>query len=73
MLAAWTPGVPELLLIGAVILLLFGAKKVPEMARALGKSQKEFKKGMAEGHAEADEDDEASGAAKPAAAEEKKD
>ncbi|MGC4017318.1 MAG: twin-arginine translocase TatA/TatE family subunit [Luteolibacter sp.] len=37
-------GTPELVLIFIVILLLFGAKKLPELARGLGKSMGEFKK-----------------------------
>ena len=37
-------GGPELLIILAIILLLFGAKKLPELAKGLGKSMKEFKK-----------------------------
>lgn len=41
-------GAPELLLILIVILLLFGAKRLPSLARALGKSLSEFKKGKAE-------------------------
>jgi len=41
-------GAHELLLILLVLLLLFGAKKIPEIARGLGKSVSEFKKGMRE-------------------------
>lgn len=37
-------GGPELLLIMFIILLLFGADKLPELARGLGKSVREFKK-----------------------------
>lgn len=37
-------GLPEMLVIGLVILLLFGAKKLPELARGIGKSMGEFKK-----------------------------
>ena len=37
-------GTPELVLIFVVILLLFGAKKLPELARGVGKSMGEFKK-----------------------------
>lgn len=37
-------GGPELMMILFVILLLFGANKLPELARGLGKSVKEFKK-----------------------------
>ena len=36
-------GVPELIIIAVVIILLFGAKKLPDMARSLGKSAKIFK------------------------------
>ena len=43
------PGGPELLIVGAVVLLLFGAKKLPDLARSLGRSSSEFKKGMREG------------------------
>jgi sec-independent protein translocase protein TatA len=38
-------GAQELLLILLIVLLLFGAKKIPEIARGLGKSVAEFKKG----------------------------
>ena len=41
-------GGPELLIILAIILLLFGAKKLPELAKGLGKSMKEFKKAAQE-------------------------
>jgi sec-independent protein translocase protein TatA len=41
-------GAQELLLIFLVLLLLFGAKKIPEIAKGLGKSVSEFKKGMRE-------------------------
>ena len=37
-------GVPEILIILAVILLFFGAKKIPELARGIGQGIKEFKK-----------------------------
>jgi sec-independent protein translocase protein TatA len=38
-------GAQELLLILLIVLLLFGARKIPEIARGLGKSVAEFKKG----------------------------
>lgn len=38
------PGLPELLIILFVIVLLFGAKKLPDLAAGLGKGIKEFKK-----------------------------
>lgn len=37
-------GVPELALIGGIIVLLFGAKKIPEVASEIGKGIKEFRK-----------------------------
>lgn len=39
-------GFPELLLIFLIILLLFGASKLPEIARSLGTAIKEFKKSV---------------------------
>lgn len=44
-------GLPELLLIVLVLLLLFGAAKLPELGRSIGSFTKEVKKGMT------DEDD----------------
>ncbi len=57
---AFIPGMQghtEIILVIFVILLLFGAKKLPELSRSLGKSLGEFKKGQKEG-TEPDEDDE---------------
>ena len=42
-------GAPEIIIIVFVILLLFGAKKLPELARGLGKGIKEFKKAKGNG------------------------
>lgn len=56
-LALGMPGGPELLVIVFIILLLFGAKKLPELSRSLGKSLGEFKKGQKEGD-EPDKEDE---------------
>ena len=39
-------GTPELMLIALVVLVLFGAKKIPEFMKGLGKGVNEFKKGM---------------------------
>jgi sec-independent protein translocase protein TatA len=39
-------GLPELIIILVILLLLFGAKKLPELARSLGTSAKEVKKAM---------------------------
>ncbi len=43
------PGPFEVLAILFVILLLFGAKKLPELSRSLGRSLGEFRKGREEG------------------------
>lgn len=39
----------ELLIILLIVLLIFGARKLPELARSLGASAKEFRKGIEEG------------------------
>lgn len=39
-------GTPELLLILAIVLLLFGGKKLPELSRSLGNSMRELRKGL---------------------------
>jgi sec-independent protein translocase protein TatA len=41
---------PEWIVVGViVIVVIFGAKKLPEMARSVGRAQGEFKKGLKEG------------------------
>lgn len=40
-------GVPEMLVIGIAALLLFGPKRLPELAKSLGKGIRDFKKAMA--------------------------
>jgi sec-independent protein translocase protein TatA len=44
-----TIGAPELLIVLAVVLLLFGSKKLPELGRSLGQAAKEFRKGTRDG------------------------
>lgn len=39
-------GTTEIIVIGALALLIFGGKKLPELMRGLGKGVKEFKEGM---------------------------
>lgn len=39
-------GTPELIVIVLVVLLLFGAKKIPELMHGMGKGVKSFKEGM---------------------------
>lgn len=49
---AWTLGGPEILLLFLVVVLLFGAKKLPELARGLGKAKSEFQKATDEAEKE---------------------
>ncbi|MDX1810117.1 MAG: twin-arginine translocase TatA/TatE family subunit [Sulfurospirillaceae bacterium] len=48
------PSMPELLVVLAIVVLLFGAKKIPDLAQGMGKGIKNFKKAMRE-----DEEEEA--------------
>lgn len=48
-------GAGEIILILAVLLLLFGGSKLPKLARSLGSSMTEFKKGL-RGESSADDD-----------------
>ena len=50
-------GWQEILLILLIVLILFGAKKIPEMAKSLGRGVREFKKGL-NGLTETPDDDE---------------
>ena len=42
-------GGPELLIILVVVLLIFGSSRLPSLARSIGASAKELRRGMAEG------------------------
>jgi sec-independent protein translocase protein TatA len=43
---------PELLIVLLVVLLLFGASRLPKLARSMGQASKEFKSGLKEGYKE---------------------
>lgn len=42
----WTPGIWEVILIVAVVVLLFGGKKIPELMKGVGQGIKSFKEGL---------------------------
>jgi sec-independent protein translocase protein TatA len=48
-------GGQELLIILVIVLVLFGASRLPALARSIGQSAKEFRKGIEEGATEAAE------------------
>ena len=39
-------GVPEMLILGVVLLLVFGPKRLPEIGRSLGRGLREFKESV---------------------------
>lgn len=53
------PGGAEMVIILVVVILLFGARKLPELGSSVGKSIKNFKKGLEEGQDEVADGDEA--------------
>ena len=44
----FTPGPMEIILLGLVVVLLFGRRKIPELMKGLGQGMKEFKKATKE-------------------------
>jgi sec-independent protein translocase protein TatA len=51
------PSGPEWFIVLAVVLVIFGGSQLPKLAKNLGKAQKEFKEGLAEGQADNKPDD----------------
>ena len=50
------PGGAEWIIIGGVVLVLFGASAIPRFARSIGRAKKEFEKGQRDGARQADEE-----------------
>ena len=48
----------EIIIVLVIVLLLFGARKLPDLARSIGASAKEFRKGLDEGVEEDPDSDE---------------
>lgn len=48
------PHVPELLIIFVIVLLIFGAGKLPDVAGSMGKSIKEFRRGVQTGESDSE-------------------
>ena len=51
-------GTTEIILIVAVLFLLFGASRLPQLAKSIGQSKRAFKEGLDEAEREAQEEDE---------------
>lgn len=58
-------GLPELLIILVVVLLIFGPRRLPEMAKGIGQSVREFRKGLRDMKKDLDVDEEPVAAAAP--------
>jgi sec-independent protein translocase protein TatA len=54
LIASWFSG-PQLLIVLVLVMLLFGANRLPELMRSLGRSVTEFKKGIHDGSGDEDE------------------
>ncbi len=57
LLLFWAPGGWELIVILVIVLILFGANRLPQLAKGMGESIRNFKQGMAEVEAEGDKKD----------------
>lgn len=43
-------GTTEIIIVLAIVVLLFGGAKIPQLMRGIGEGMREFKKGLADGH-----------------------
>lgn len=48
LLLFWAPGLPETIVILVIVLILFGANRLPQLAKGMGESIRNFKTGMTE-------------------------
>ena len=51
-------GATEAIIIGGIVLLLFGARKLPELAKSMGQSKAAFDEGLKEGMSSEEDEDE---------------
>ncbi|MGA1168990.1 MAG: Sec-independent protein translocase subunit TatA/TatB [Ilumatobacteraceae bacterium] len=61
------PGGPEIWIIIALVVVLFGGSRLPKIARNLGRAQGELKKGLSEGNAEVNKEPKQEGGSTPPA------
>jgi sec-independent protein translocase protein TatA len=54
LLLFWVPSGMELIIVLVIVLVLFGANRLPQLAKGMGESIRNFKQGMAEVEAEDD-------------------
>ena len=57
LLLLWAPGGWELIIILVIVLILFGANRLPQLAKGMGESIRNFKTGMAEADADNEKKD----------------
>jgi sec-independent protein translocase protein TatA len=57
LLLFWVPQGAELIIILVIVLILFGANRLPQLAKGMGESIRNFKQGMTEAEAEGDKKD----------------
>ena len=57
LLLFWAPGMPEMIIILVIVLVLFGANRLPQLAKGMGESIRNFKTGMSEAEAEEEKKD----------------
>jgi sec-independent protein translocase protein TatA len=52
LLLFWAPGMGEMIIILVIVLVLFGANRLPQLAKGMGESIRNFKTGMTDAEAE---------------------